>query len=178
MNYLASTQQEVNPINLTISLVDNKPKQQLMQAALLKSVLPLLTNDKEREQFLQQLQATDLMSFQSTTTINKESDNVWLAEVEQQVTASLTAFEFTLDRLSRLIYLSPRQIRRRLKRLTGKTFSQYLKEARLNKAYNLLINREIKSVKKLAYQVGLKDVKYFSRQFKVHYGDVPSAFLA
>ena len=193
MNNLAIPQHAVNPINLTTLWTSGAMMQPLMQEALLKKMMHLLTNTKERQQFLEQLQAIGRMPFSQqntladtlntldsipTNSIDKEADRIWLAEVEEQVTNSLTEFEFTLERLSRLIYLSPRQIRRRLKRLTGKTFSQYLKEARLKEAYNLLINQEIKSIKKLAYQVGLRDVKHFSKQFKQHFGDSPSVFLA
>ena len=105
-------------------------------------------------------------------------DDLWLADVKQHVMVSLAEYEFTLQRLSQLIYLSPRQIRRRLKQLTGKTFSQYLKEARLQVAYHLLIRREVKTIRKLAYRVGLRHVKHFSKQFKEYYGNSPSSFLA
>lgn len=190
MNYLASPEQETSLFILPLLPVDNKRKQQLSQEELLKKVVHLLKNDTEQQQFLQQIEATSLRSLQQqdgivivsttseiTTKIGNEADSIWLVEVAEQVEASLTEFEFTLNKLSRLIYLSPRQIRRRLKRLTGKTFSQYLKEARLQAAHRLLIQREIKTIKHLAYQVGLRDVKYFSKQFKQYYGDTPSAFL-
>jgi len=191
MNYLASPQQAINPFNLTALSVGNKRKQQLIKGELLRNGRQLLKNDIERPQFSQQIQATSLRLFRQqdaivvtlataerTTTVRNEADRVWLIEVAQQVEASLTEFDFTLNRLSRLIYLSPRQIRRRLKRLTGKTFSQYLKEARLQTAHRLLVQKKIKTIKKLAYQVGLRDVKYFSKQFKQYYGNRPSAFLA
>lgn len=191
MNYLANALQKVTTIDSTNLLNGTSIKQQLLlQEALLKNVVQLISDEKERHQFLQQLQAIGLMSYQqqhitidsflpleSTTLLVNEADSVWLAEVEQQVSVSMIEFEFTLERLSQLIFLSPRQIRRRLKRLTGKTFSQYLKEARLKKAYELLINREIRSIKTLAYRVGLRDVKYFSKQFKAYYGESPSTYL-
>ena len=137
------------------------------------------------QQFLGAAPGTYLTSLQEqlskpnlATTENKLEDDLWLADVKQHVMVSLAEYEFTLQRLSQLIYLSPRQIRRRLKQLTGKTFSQYLKEARLQVAYHLLIRREVKTIKKLAYRVGLRDVKHFSKQFKEYYGNSPSSFLA
>ncbi len=189
MNNLTTPQQAITPIDLTNLWIGDKMMQPFMQEALLKAMAYFFKNPKAQERFLEQLQTIDFMSFSEqntlvtfestiTTLTDKEADQLWLIELEEQVANSLTEFEFTLERLSRLIYLSPRQIRRRLKRLTGKTFSQYLKEARLQRAHNLLINQEIKSIKNLTYQIGLRDVKYFSKQFKEYYGDSPSAFLA
>lgn len=189
MNYLTSIRKDIIPPNL----VATQMVKQFTQDELIKNVANLLTDEVERKHFLQQIQAAILMPFnheklivQTSITgeitdrqhIISEADSRWLAEVNQQILSSLSEFEFTLDRLSRLVYLSPRQIRRRLKRLTGKTFSQLLKEARLKEAHYLLMNKEVKSIKKLAYQVGLRDVKYFSKQFKLYYGNVPSSYLA
>lgn len=193
MNYLARIRKDVTSFNLATSPITSPPTKQFAQDELIRNVVNLLTNEGERKQFLEQIQAAILMPFNhdnliaETSTIEKratipstiinEADTQWLAAVHQHIATSISEFEFTLERLSRLIYLSPRQIRRRLKRLTGKTFSQLLKEARLKEALRLLENREVKSIKKVAYQVGLKDVKYFSKQFKLYFGTVPSTYL-
>ena len=104
-------------------------------------------------------------------------DLAWLSEVEKKVLAMLSDFDFTLDRLSTEIYLSPRQIRRRLKKITGLSFSQYLREARFREARHLLETKKVRTIKKLAYEIGMKDVKYFSQQFKQHFGKSPSEYL-
>ena len=101
----------------------------------------------------------------------------WLSDFEQNVLDSISDFDFNLERLSTMIYLSPRQIRRRLKQLTGLTFSQYLKTARFKEARRLLELGEVKTIKELSYKVGMKDVKYFSQQFKKHFGKSPSMYL-
>lgn len=175
MNYLANIQKEVTPSDIIITSLNYET---IRQDASNESVDTM-------PYFLGTLPITDLPPFHEqfvttnlATTENKLEDDLWLMEVAQHVVASLGEYGFTLERLSQLIYVSPRQIRRRLKQLTGKTFSQYLKEARLQEAYRLLIKREIKTIKNLAYQVGLRDVKHFSKQFKAYYGDNPSAFLA
>lgn len=193
MNYLASIRKDLTSFNLVTPPITSPPTKQFAQDELIKNVVNLLTSEGERKQFLEQIQVAILMPcnqdnlIAKTSTIKeivtiyslkKETDTQWLAAVDQHISTSLSEFDFTLDRLSRLIYLSPRQIRRRLKRLTGKTFSQLLKEARLKEAHRLLENREVKSIKKLAYQVGLRDVKYFSKQFKLYFGVVPSTYLA
>ncbi len=110
------------------------------------------------------------------TSISPE-DLEWLGELEKTVMESLSDFDFTLDRLGPMIFLSPRQIRRRLKQLTGLSFSQYLREARFGEARRLLESGEVSSVKGVAYEIGMRDVKYFSREFKKHFGKSPSTYL-
>jgi len=190
MNHLATIQKEIIPSNLLGPSIKNGLPKEDIQIELLQTALPFFTDKVSRQQFSQKTPTANLLPrFQqplkpalvaTAITINtaKDANNLWLTEVAAQVAVSLTEFEFTLDKLSRLIFLSPRQIRRRLKRLTGKTFSQYLKEARLEAAYQLLVQQEVKTIKKLAYQVGLRDVKHFSKQFKQYFGDSPSSFLA
>lgn len=113
----------------------------------------------------------------SPTDITQE-DLKWMAELEEKVLASLSDFNFTLDALGQMIFLSSRQIRRKLKHITGLTFSQYLREMRFKEAQRLLESREVRSVKGLAYKIGMRDAKYFSQQFKQHFGKLPSDYLS
>jgi len=102
---------------------------------------------------------------------------LWLQELEIAVAGSLSDFNFTLERLSAEVHLSPRQIRRRLKELTGQKYSEYLREIRMNTALEILESGKVRLIKQVAYEIGMRDVKYFSRQFKSHFGKSPSAYL-
>jgi signal transduction histidine kinase/DNA-binding response OmpR family regulator len=106
-----------------------------------------------------------------------QADLDWLAEVESVVLKKLPDYDFNLDALGNAIFMSTRQIRRRLKLLTGLSFSEYLNEARFREARRLLEAKEVDSVKRLASEVGMRDVKYFSQQFKLHFGKGPSEYL-
>lgn len=116
--------------------------------------------------------------FTDKNTLINQADEAWLVEVEKQVFSSLHQYEFTLETLSSLIYLCPRQIRRRLKKMTGLTFAQYLKIARFQTAERLIEMNEVSSIQQLAYKVGRRDVKYFSQQFKEYFGVSFSAYIA
>lgn len=106
-----------------------------------------------------------------------QEDIAWLQELEKAVSNSISDFDFTLERLSTIMFLSPRQIRRRLKQLTGKKYSEYLREIRMKRARQILVNREVRLIKQVAYEIGMRDVKYFSQQFKAYFGQLPSAYL-
>ncbi|GAB5550681.1 MAG: hypothetical protein Sapg2KO_02720 [Saprospiraceae bacterium] len=166
--------------------VDDYMIKPFIEEELLARVENLLKNALARKQYLidvvneqdleikenplenEALEKNDLLSPQNLE---------WLADLEQKVLEAYTDFDFTLERLSEMIFLSPRQIRRRLKELTGLSFSHYLREVRLSEARRMLENKEVSTIKQLAYEVGLRDVKYFSQQFKTRFGKSPSEYF-
>ncbi|MBK6997818.1 MAG: helix-turn-helix transcriptional regulator [Lewinellaceae bacterium] len=100
----------------------------------------------------------------------------WLATLESATLAHIADNSFTLDGLSDTLGLSRRQVQRRLKAATGLTATAYLHETRLQQARLLLESGQVTSVKNLAAAIGMRDVKYFSQEFKKRFGKSPSKF--
>ena len=73
--------------------------------------------------------------------------------------------------------LSRSQLFRRLKKLTGLSPSEYIKEYRLKKAYELLENKTYDSVKAVSLSVGITHRTTFNTQFKERFGKLPSEYL-
>lgn len=101
----------------------------------------------------------------------------WLQLVEETVTDKLSTYEFNVEKLAFEMAMSRQNLNIRIKKLTGLTASQYLQEARLLTARSILESRQVHAVKAAALEVGIKDVKYFSRKFKERFGKSPSAYL-
>lgn len=104
-------------------------------------------------------------------------DQEWLKEAETKVLKGIEKFDFSVNELAIQLLLNRWQLNNRLKLLVGMTTNQYIQEVRLNHARNLLENGQVTSVKALAYDVGMKDSKYFSSLFKKRFGRLPSSFL-
>ena len=102
----------------------------------------------------------------------------WLAELEAVVESSLDKSNLSLETLSRDMEISGRQLQRRLKTATGLTVTAYLKEYRFQRARQLIYSEEIDSVKQLAEMIGMRDVKYFSREFRSRFGKSPSELIS
>ena len=58
------------------------------------------------------------------------------------------------------------------KKYTGKTCIQFIKNYRLEKAYNLLKNTDL-PVTQISFDVGFSNVSYFIRSFKEKYKVTP-----
>ena len=65
----------------------------------------------------------------------------------------------------------------KFKSLTGKTPNEYIREARLQRAVELLSSDTI-SVAEVAYQAGLRTPQYFSTVFKKRFGVTPAQWQA
>lgn len=109
-----------------------------------------------------------------------EEENIdakWLKELEKIALANVTSPQFSASFLAREMFISDRQLNRRLKKLTGMTPGSYVKEIRLQKARHLLANRACQTVAETAHAVGFSTPEYFSSLFKERFGKLPSSFL-
>ncbi len=112
----------------------------------------------------------------SKAKLNKDTLH-WLEQLAVTTLRNLENHNFNAEFLSYKMNLSLRQLHRKLKQLTGMNPTQYLREARLQQARILLEHETYPMVKTVCDKIGMKDVKYFSKQFKKRFGQSPSAFL-
>jgi len=68
------------------------------------------------------------------------------------------------------------QVNRKLKTLTGKTPSRFIRSILLQKAKELLQTTSL-NVSEIAYQVGFDDPNYFSRCFSEEFGFASMLFV-
>ncbi len=77
--------------------------------------------------------------------------------------------------LSQITGLNAAKLQEGFRYLFNKTVNQYVYDARLNLAKELLLNTD-DSISEIVYKVGLSSKSYFSRVFKEEYGEQPSSF--
>lgn len=83
--------------------------------------------------------------------------------------------DVSLASLSETAYLSPIYISRIFKDIMGESPIQYLIRKRMNKACDLLQQKEL-SISQVASAVGYQDAFHFSKLFKKYYGQSPSEY--
>lgn len=106
-----------------------------------------------------------------------QEDSEWLEKLETYILQTIGQFDVNSEQIAQELFISRTQLFKRVKRLTGLTLSQYIKQIRLEKARMYLTNRKYSTIKQVAYAVGLKDAKTFSQNFKKRYGKLPSEYL-
>ncbi len=81
--------------------------------------------------------------------------------------------KISLEQIAHNMFLSPVYISKIFKEETGESPINYLIKIRLEKAKDILLNRNSGSIKSIANQVGYDDVYHFSKLFKKYYGISP-----
>lgn len=80
------------------------------------------------------------------------------------------------EKLAKQIGLTPNSFCRFFKKMTKKTFVQFVNEFRIGKAVEIF-NESALPVSDVMYKCGFNDPSYFTRQFKKYQGKTPSAYM-
>lgn len=83
---------------------------------------------------------------------------------------------FTVEELGDIVGLSRVHLFRKLKSLTGRSPSDFIRDVRMKNACELLKTQHYRT-SEVAYMVGFQDVKYFGKCFKKHTGFSPSKYM-
>jgi two-component system response regulator YesN len=83
--------------------------------------------------------------------------------------------DLTLNRVAHEVGLSPTYFSSLFKKETGKCFSDYLNQVRIEQAKHLLCCTS-KMIYEIAFEVGFQDYRYFSQIFKKYTGQTPRQF--
>lgn len=102
-------------------------------------------------------------------------DELFLQKLVSMVEAHLSDTDFTVEHLQRELGISRMQLHRKLKALTDKSATEFIRTIRLRiAAEKLLIGQD--NVSQIAYQVGFNSLSYFTKCFKEQFGVIPSSY--
>jgi AraC-like DNA-binding protein len=137
---------------------------------LLTQISRLIKNrELIRSKYRQQNFMIDIMPDPSS------KDDRFLQRLNEEINKNISDHEFNVSKLSEILDLSPTQIYRKIKALTGCSSVEYIRIIKLNRAVALLKTNKY-SVKEVCYKSGFNDPSYFVRCFKEHFKATPSEF--
>lgn len=102
-------------------------------------------------------------------------DAAFLAKLNTVIGENLSDEDFDIQKMADAMRISRNTVHRRLKPLLSLTPTEYLRQARLERAASLLAANEW-TVSEVAYAVGFKSVSYFSHCFRQRYDTTPSDY--
>lgn len=103
-------------------------------------------------------------------------DEAFILRAINNIEENISEFEFNVEVLAETMCLSPRQLHRKIQKLTGKTPANLIRDYRLQYA-NTLLEAKAVNVTEAAYSVGFKDIGHFSKLYEQKYGKTPMAVL-
>ena len=132
--------------------------------------------DADKEDFYQQyywlVKAEQLKTYPHLKEIKPKVLYEFVKKVRELVEANFTNYEFSVEQLCKLIFMSHSQLHRKLEALTGCSPNKFIRIIRLNKAKELLANPSL-SIATIALDCGYNDPGYFARVFKQEFGVTP-----
>ncbi|MBE2278765.1 MAG: helix-turn-helix domain-containing protein [Ignavibacteriaceae bacterium] len=100
-------------------------------------------------------------------------ESIFLKKLDEVLTQNLSNEDFGLEELSKCLFVSSRQLQRKLKAILETTPSQYIRNYRLKTAKAMLKSSSL-PVSEVAYSVGFSNLSYFSKSYKELFGESPS----
>jgi DNA-binding response OmpR family regulator/nitrogen-specific signal transduction histidine kinase len=138
---------------------------------LLSRIRNLLSEQKSNKKEVKQITV-------NASEIGIESEDEKLVQQALQlVEKNMSNADYSVEDLSRELFMSRVGLYRKILALTGKTPIEFIKSIRMERATQLLQKTKM-TVSEIAYEVGFNDPKYFSKAFKKEFGVLPSAYAS
>lgn len=102
-------------------------------------------------------------------------------EIQNSITKAMNLVQQMLDQplnaaeMAQMVNMSNSYFSQCFKQITGQTYTDYLRDMRIERAKEYLRNT-VKTIQWIAEQIGYNDEKYFSRLFRDHVGMLPSEY--
>ncbi|HRI23432.1 MAG TPA: ATP-binding protein [Ferruginibacter sp.] len=109
---------------------------------------------------------------EAETVREDKTENEFVKKVREIVEANFSNYEFSVEQLCKLVFMSHSQLHRKLDALTGCSPNRFIRIVRLNKAKELLGDTSL-SIAAVALECGYNDPGYFTRVFKQEYNLTP-----
>ncbi len=117
-------------------------------------------------------QESSLMIVQGGNSIDRK----FLKKLQTVLGNNLANTSFSAEDLAKSMHMSRMQLHRKLKVLTGDSYTILMRQHRLREAARLLVASDL-YVAQIAYNVGFSSPSYFSKCFREKYGVTPVEYV-
>lgn len=124
---------------------------------------------------LQERYAIQVSDTSKAPNTSNDLENTFLNQLKTVIEEKMNSSDFQIADLAEGMNMSQVQVYRKLKALTGRTPSQFVRSIRLQKAKDLLLNSDL-TISEIAYDVGFADPSYFTRTFQQEFETSPRDF--
>lgn len=139
----------------------------------LKAQISSLLNN--RKSILEAFNRSPLMPY-SVLATNK-NDEIFLKKLNEEIEKRMSDENFSVESLADFFTVSRSSLQRKVKMISGVTPGEYLRNYRLKRACQLLVESDMR-INEVAFEVGFNSASYFTKVFYKIYNVTPTEFLA
>lgn len=139
---------------------------------LLIMIQNLLKNAGERKKAI-----PESLAFFQEESLRLNQEEKIVMELEKLVKKHLVDGDFSISTLTDYAAMSESSLSRLLKKVTGFTPGQFIRNVRLQEAAFFLETHQYTSISEVVYAVGFEDTSSFTRLFKKRFGKSPTEYL-
>ncbi|HEX5026423.1 MAG TPA: two-component regulator propeller domain-containing protein [Agriterribacter sp.] len=104
-------------------------------------------------------------------------DEQFIAKAVDEVEKNISESDFSVEDLSKALFMSRVALYKKLLSLTGKAPLDFIRSIRMKRAAQLLSKTQM-TVSEVAYEVGFSNPKYFTKFFKKEFNLLPSEYIS
>jgi len=104
-----------------------------------------------------------------------KKENSFLHKVHSVIENNLNNAQFSVEKLAALMHMSRMQLHRKLKAVSNRSASNYIRSYRLYKSKPLLADLEL-TISEISWKMGFNDVGYYSKSFQKEFDMNPSEY--
>ncbi|MEM9546031.1 MAG: response regulator [Bacteroidota bacterium] len=152
--------------------VDDYLTKPFSTSELIARINNLLKNKEAREQWYRQnsSQGTDTEIEERPLSFEKQL----LKTAEEIVLKNLSNSHFKISDFAQELNYSQRQVERIIKKLTGFSPVGFVREIRLQKAYQMIESRQFATISEVRFEVGMENASHFTKKFQERFGKNPN----
>lgn len=103
-------------------------------------------------------------------------DSIFLSKLVSYIEEHIEEPELNIVQMASMMAMSHSNLYKKIKALTGMTVIGFVKDFRLKRAAQLLVQNQL-NITEIAYMVGYSERRYFSDDFKKKFGQSPKEYL-
>ncbi len=138
-----------------------------------EQIWQFMTHEKEEVEAVVDDSVNEYEGIDIFNEVLAERDAKWVEELDALIKESLLSGTCNIDTLSTNLCMSRTKFFTKVKGLTGSTPAAYIREIRLNMAYELLLDNPDSSFSGIVDSLGMTDVKHFKKLFVKKFGIDP-----
>ena len=141
----------------------------------IKNLLNLRQSLQSKYASPEQIQALSKKKPKAVGAADSSIEDAFIQKVREVIESHIDDYDLDVSKLCRALGLSRTPLHNKLKALTGKSTTEFIRFIRLNKARSLLLETDL-NISEIAFETGFRNHNYFTKMFGALFGISPTDF--